>query len=184
MAQRPPIFHGRFRRRFAGESAPLTLLILFLLAGILTATLLPAYRDYTIREHSKLAKNVLMEASLHYGEWQALHPAVRLLTLESLGYETPAVYVSSDGNVGGSANINSIYRISLSYPTEPSAQSCGLVADDAQTGFILVAEPIQTQRIDIQCARLCLSSSGQKGVSGSASVEKCWGPAPKVHRRP
>ncbi|MDB5977782.1 MAG: hypothetical protein JWR07_4542 [Nevskia sp.] len=183
MAQRSSS-SGRFRRHCTGESAPLTLLVLFLLAGILTATLLPAYRDYTIHEHSKLAKNVLMDASQHYSEWQTLHPAVRLLSLESLGYETPAVYVSSDGTVGGSANINSIYRISLSYPSEPSAQSCGLVADDAQTGFILVAEPIQTQRIDIQCARLCLSSSGQKGISGGSSVEKCWGPAPKARRRP
>jgi hypothetical protein len=111
---------------------------------------------------------MLMEASQHYGDWQTLHPAQRLLSLESLGYSPPAIYVSSDGTVSSSANINSIYRISLSYPSEQSSQSCGLIADDAQTGFILVAEPIQAQRIDTQCARLCLS--------GSSSVEKCWGP--------
>ncbi len=170
------LIHSRSRRRSTGESAPLTLLVLFLFAVILTAILLPAYRDYTIHEHNKLARTVLEDASLHYKDWQPSHPAQRLLSLESLGYSPPAIYVSSDGTVSGSANINSIYRISLSYPSEQSSQSCGLIADDAQTGFILVAEPIQTQRIDTQCARLCLSSSGQMGISGNSSVEKCWGP--------
>ena len=176
MAQRA-LIHSRSRRYSAGESAPLTLLALFFFAIVLTAILLPAYRDFTIREHSKLARAVLAEASLHHKDWQISHPAQRLLSLESLGYPTPAIYVSSDGTVSGSANINSIYRVSLSYPSEPSGQSCGLIADDAQTGFIFVAEPIQTQRIDTQCARLCLSSTGQKGISGSSRVEKCWGPA-------
>lgn len=163
------------RRRCAGESAPLTLLALFLLAGVLTAILLPGYRDYTLHEHSKLARTTLNEALLHYQDWQKFHPAQRLLSLEDLGYAGTAIYVSSDGSLGGSANINSIYRISLSYPTTQSAQSCGLAADDAQVGFVLVAEPIQTQRIETRCSRLCLSSSGRKGISGNDQLEKCWG---------
>ena len=174
MAQRPPL-HSLSRNRSAGESAPITLLALFLLAGILTAILLPAYRNYTLQEHSKLARATLNEATQHYQDWQKLHPQQRLLSLESLDYPSTAIYVSSDGSIGGSANISSIYRISLSYPTTPSELDCGLIADDVQTGFILVAEPIQTQRIDTQCARLCLSSSGQRGISGGGSVEKCWG---------
>lgn len=173
MAQRRQISRPS-GRQCAGESAPLTLLALFLLAGVLTAILLPGYRDYTLHEHSKLARNTLSEALLHYQDWQKLHPAQRLLSLENLGYAGTAIYVSSDGGLGGSANINSIYRISLSYPAAPSAQSCGLAADNAQIGFVLVAEPIQTQRIETRCARLCLSSSGRKGISGSDQLEKCW----------
>ena len=174
MAQ-PHLFNRRSRYRSAGESAPLTLLALFLLAAILTAFLLPAYRDYTFREHSKLARGVLIEAGKRHKDWQDVHPAKRLLSLEDLGYPAAAVYVFSDGGVDGSAGISAIYRVSLSYPTTPSASSCGLVADDAQTGFILVAQPVQTQRIETQCANLCLSSSGQRGINGNSSVEKCWG---------
>jgi len=85
-----------------------------------------------------------------------------------------AIYVSSDGGVRPSANINSIYRISLTAPAAPYLESCGLAADDAQTGFVAVAEPIQTQRIDTACTRLCLSSSGQRGSNGSATTAECW----------
>jgi len=170
-------FHGWSRRRYsAGESAPLTLLSLFLIAGILTAILLPTYRDYTLHEHSKLARTVLAEVALHYKDWQKSHPVQRLSSLQDLGYSALAIYVSSDGTSGDSANINSIYRVSLSFPSAKSEQSCGLLPDDVQTGFVLVAEPIQTQRIDTQCSRLCLSSSGQQGISGSSSAEKCWSP--------
>ena len=178
MAQ-PHLFNRRSRRqsryRSAGESAPLTLLALFLVAAVLTAVLLPSYRDYTFHEHSKLARAVLIEAGQRHQDWQEAHPAKRLLSLEDLGYPAAAVYVSSDGTVDGSASISSIYRVSLSYPSTPTATSCGLVADDAQTGFILVAQPVQTQRIETQCANLCLSSSGQRAITGNSSVEKCWG---------
>ena len=178
MAQ-PHLFNRRSRRhsryRSAGESAPLTLLALFLVAAVLTAVLLPTYRDYTLHEHSKLARAALIEAGQRHQDWQETHPAKRLLSLEDLGYPAAAVYVSSDGTVDGSASISSIYRVSLSYPSTPTAPSCGLVADDAQTGFILVAQPVQTQRIETQCANLCLSSSGQRAITGNSSVEKCWG---------
>lgn len=167
----PPI---RSLRGIAGDATAFNLLLIFLLAVAMTALLLPAYRNYTLHEHSKLAKAVLADVVARQPNWQESHPSQRLISLEDLGYAAAAVYVASDGTVRDSASINSIYRISLSFPSVKSGESCFLLPDSAQTGFVLIAEPIQTQRIDTQCARLCLSSSGQQGISGSSTVEKCW----------
>jgi Tfp pilus assembly protein PilE len=152
----------------------LNLLALFLLAAILTAVLLPAYRNYTLREHTILAKAVLKDILTRQAAWQKSHPSQRLTSLEDLGYATPAVYVSSDGTVRESANATSIYRVSLIFPAAGAPESCGLALDDPHDGFVLVAEPIQTQRIEIRCARLCVSSSGRQGASGSAGADACW----------
>jgi Tfp pilus assembly protein PilE len=165
---------GLSGRNASGEFAPLNLLALFVIAGILTALLLPTYRSYTIHEHGKLAQAALEDVLEQRKSWVGValggHPA----SLEDLGYSSKSLYVSSDGTVRSSANINSIYRISLAFPTTPGADSCGLTTDVGSGGFVAVAEPVQTQRIDQQCARLCLSSDGQRGASGSAGVEQCW----------
>ncbi len=149
------------------------LLAIFVIAVVFTALILPMYRSYTLNEHSKLAAAVLMDVSQHRQTWQVSHPDKRLPSLESLGYGGSALYVNSDGDVRPSANINSIYRVSLSVPAEPSPQSCGLVAEEP-IGFVLVAEPIQTQRIDTACGRLCLSSTGKRATTGTMEAQ-CWG---------
>jgi len=163
------------RRRLAGEAAALNLLVIFILAVLVTAFALPAYRSYTLREHNKLARIALQEAIAAYPAWQKLHPDQRPLSLGDLGIYSNSVYVSSNGTTDSSANINSIYRISLAPPGSPATEVCGLHQDTDPSGLILVADPVQTQRIDTQCGRLCLSSSGQRGVSGTAGVEQCWG---------
>jgi len=163
------------RHQVAGEAAALNLLVIFILAVLVTAFALPAYRSYTLREHNKLARIVLQDVIGRYPAWQKQHPEQRPLALNDLGIYSNSLYVSSNGTTDSSANINSIYRISLASPDSAAAQTCGLHLDNGQTGMILVADPVQTQRIDTQCARLCLSSSGQKGVSGPAGAALCWG---------
>jgi Tfp pilus assembly protein PilE len=149
--------------------------VIFLLAVLVTAFALPAYRDYTLREHSKLASIALDGAVTRYPAWQKLHPEQRPLSLEDLGFPANGIYVTSDGTTAASANVNSVYRISMAPPDAPAEQSCGLETPDNPTDFVLYAEPVQTQRIDRQCGRLCLSSSGRKAVSGSGGVKLCWG---------
>lgn len=168
--------YRRVPRGVTGDASALNLLALFLLAAILTAVLLPAYRNYTLREHTILAKAVLKDILARQLVWQKSHPAQRLGSLEDLGYATPAVYVSSDGTVRESANATSIYRVSLVFPATAAPDSCGLVEDEPHSRFVLVAEPIQTQRIETRCARLCMSSSGRRGATGSAGAEACWAP--------
>jgi Tfp pilus assembly protein PilE len=162
------------QRQIAGEAAALNLLVIFILAVLVTAFALPAYRSYTLREHNKLARIALQDVIERYHAWQKQHPDQRPQALADLGIYSNSLYVSSNGTTDSSANINSIYRVSLAPPDSPSAQTCGL-QDTGQAGMILVADPVQTQRVDTQCARLCLSSSGQKGVSGTAGVAQCWG---------
>lgn len=171
------MYQLRSRRVVAGDSSAANLVLIFLLAVLLTALALPAYRNYTLREHNKLARIVLEDVGSRHKIWQPAHPAQRPASLESLGYPSLAVYVSSDGTVSDSASISSIYRVSLAFPAGSSAESCGFAVDDpAGNGFVIVAEPIQTQRTDAQCGRLCLSSAGQRGASGAAGPEKCWSP--------
>ncbi len=162
------------RRTNAGDSAATNLLLIFALAAIFTFFALPGYRSYTLREHSKLARIVMVDASDRFRDWQKTHALQAPVSFGDLGFLAAALYVNSDGTAQPSANINSIYRVSLAAADTAPEQRCGLQAAKDQGGFILVAEPIQTQRIETMCARLCLSSSGQKGVTGSAGVAQCW----------
>jgi Tfp pilus assembly protein PilE len=171
----PPQRNGSFLGEPKGpEATVFNLLLIILLAGILTAMCLPAFRGFALRVHNKLARQVLEQAFQRQREWRKLPTWQGFYSLEALDYPAPAVYVSSDGRVRGSANAGSIYRVSVAFPAEPTPESCGLVADDPRSGFVLVAEPIQTQRIDALCGRLCLSSSGQRAVSGDAGAARCW----------
>jgi Tfp pilus assembly protein PilE len=156
------------------ESALVNLLLIIVLAGILTAMCLPAFRGFALHIHNRLARQVLEEAFQRQRAWRKLPTWQGFYSLEALDYPAPAVYVSSDGSVRGSANAGSIYRISVAFPAAPAPESCGLVAEDPRSGFVLVAEPIQTQRIDALCGRLCLSSSGQHGASGASGAAGCW----------
>lgn len=170
MAQIPP------RRIHAGESAATNLLLIFVLAVIFTVFAMPTYRSYNLREHSKLARIVLVDASARFKDWQETHPGQRPRSFEDLGFPSSAIYVLSDGTARPSANISSIYRVSVVPADAPPGESCGLPAGDSAAGFILMADPVQTQRIETQCGRLCLASSGQKGIGGSAaSPAQCWG---------
>jgi len=151
-----------------------TLILTLIVACLLTVVLLPRYRDYTLKEHRKLAKFVLEEAMERSRDWQKTHPGRRMTSLEDLGYGAAAVYVSADGTVRYSANLSTVYRVGMFFPITRGAENCGLIADRARGGFVLVAEPIQTQRIDTQCDRLCLGSSGTRQTSGTQSANKCW----------
>jgi Tfp pilus assembly protein PilE len=153
----------------------LNLLVIFVLAVVMTALLLPGYRSYTLSEHGKLAMAALQDILRYQHSWRPSESTQVPASLEGLGYSAPAIYVSSDGTVRTSATINSIYRISLSVPVVPSPENCGLVPDDGQAGFVLVAQPVQTQRIETDCGRLCLSSSGKRGTTGKAPLSECWG---------
>jgi Tfp pilus assembly protein PilE len=161
-----------YPRSTAGDSAVFNLLFVFLLAGVLTAFLLPAYRSYTLKEHARLAKGALEQLLAQGQVWQRQHPS-QAWTFEDLGYTGQALYVSSDGTLLDSANINSIYRISITTVTATAPETCGL-AVDPPAGLVMAAEPIQTQRIETLCSRMCLSSSGSKGATGEAGADACW----------
>jgi len=163
------------RAAIAGDAAAFNLAVIFVVAVLVTAFALPAYRDYTLREHSKLASIALDNAAVRYSVWQRQHPEQRPLSLEDLGFSGNGIYVSSDGTSGPSANINSVYRISMASADAAAEQICGLETAANPAGFVLYAEPVQTQRIDRQCGRLCLSSAGRKAVSGTSGIRPCWG---------
>lgn len=162
------------RRQNAGDAAAFNLAVVFILAVLVTAFALPAYRSYTLREHSKLASIALEDVMSHYPAWLKSHPGQRPAGLEDLGFLSNSLYVSSDGTTAGNADINSVYRVSIVPPEAPWDRSCGLPREADPAGFVLLAEPVQTQRIDKQCARLCRGSSGHRAVSGSAVVKDCW----------
>jgi Tfp pilus assembly protein PilE len=157
-----------------GDSGAFDLLIVFLAAILLTILALPMFRSYTLREHNKMAEAALEDAQARARNWRAMHPGQRLGSLEDLGYPAIALYVTSDGTVRGAANLASVYRISLAYPSAAAEENCGLGGGDPPD-YVLIAEPIQTQRIDGRCGRLCIAATGRRGNSGPASVQECWG---------
>lgn len=156
-----------------GDAGVFDLLIIFLSAVLLTILALPMFRSYALREHNKMAEAVLEDAHTRARNWEAMHPGRRLGSLEDLGYPAIALYVTSDGTVRGAANVASVYRISLSYPSVAAEENCGL-GGGTPPDYVLVAEPIQTQRIDSRCGRLCIAATGRFGSAGTASVQECW----------
>jgi type IV pilus assembly protein PilE len=42
------------------------------------------------------------------------------------------------------------------------------------TTYTLTANPVAPQTADTDCARLTLTHLGQKGISGTSTVAKCW----------
>jgi Tfp pilus assembly protein PilE len=164
------IQHGAARK----PDRSVSLVLAIVLACVLTTILLPRYRDYTLREHRKLAQLMMVDAMQRSRAWEKNHSGKRLLSMDNLGYVAAAMYVSADGTAGGRINLSSVYRMNLTFPTERSQESCGQVVDPSDGGFVLVAEPIQTQRVDTQCATLCLTSSGARLSSGTEGSDQCW----------
>jgi Tfp pilus assembly protein PilE len=156
------------------DNSAFGLLFALAIAGGLTIAGIPAFREYTLSTHRRLAADLLDDA---FGQWQAhvrSDPRSRLLSLESLGFPGPVAYLSADGTVHDAANGSSIYRVGLSLPDTAYAERCGLASNIPGSDFVLVAQPVNAQAADSRCASFCLSSSGERRTTGPAGATECW----------
>jgi type IV pilus assembly protein PilE len=150
---------GRRQRQWPSRQQGMTLIelmIVVVIIGILTAIAYPNYTAYVKRGNRAEARSILLENA------QILE---RNFTMANR-YDTK----NSDGSGGAPAIIaqspkpvsTAKYTIAAAYGAAP-----------AQT-FTLTATPTGSMSGD-GCGNLTFDSTGQKGKSGSLSIDDCWG---------
>lgn len=122
------------------------LLIVVAIVGILAAIAIPSYNSYIIRANRSEGTTALLNLANRMEQYFVRENTYATATLE---------------RVGVSANTeNNLYTLSL--------ENLGV------TTYTLRATPQGSQAQDTQCEAFTYDQLGNKGVSGSGSVEDCW----------
>ena len=138
-------------KRTSGFSL-IELLIVVAILGIIAAIAVPSYLSYMTDTRRTDATSTLIEVA---GEQFRYYSENNTYTdsMSDLGYGTADTALSKEG----------LYTISL---VSASANS-----------FVITATPVAgaAQASDTECTTFTLSSSNQKGSTGSISAQECWG---------
>lgn len=127
------------------------LLIVLAVIGILSAIAIPAYSGYVLRGKRAEARATLDMAAQQMERYFSSNNTYAAASLPARGIAT----TSSNGN----------YNISL------GAVPAGTTAD---TGFTLLATPVIAGS-DPVCGVFGLDSTGLRTISGTGTVQTCWG---------
>ena len=143
------------RKAYLGVTL-IELLMVIAILGILTAIAIPSYRSYTIRANRSDAKAALLGTA---GALERCFTRYNDYTLKADGGSCEVVLpVTTE---------NSTYSIEA----DPDAKTPGIQA----TSFAIRAVPQGKQADDTGCAKLGLTSGNVKSMTGTKTVEECWG---------
>ena len=140
------------RKSVAGITL-LELMIVMVIVGILAGIGYPAYVDYSNRARRSDGKTLLLDAAARMERYYYDNNQYST-TLTEIGYGAGTV-TSAEGN----------------YVLSAAAGSTGSI----NTSFALTATINPAQTFDDDCGNLTLDSRGTEGVTGSESVNDCWG---------
>lgn len=143
----------RPRHRTAGFTL-LELMIVVAVVAILSAVAYPAYTQYIVKTHRASAASCLTQYATYMERY----------------YTTNMRYdKDSDGNDNVLPDLNCEAQTADNYSYQFQDGSL------AATTFVLQAVPQNAQETrDKECATLSLDQTGQRGVSGTSTVEQCW----------
>jgi type IV pilus assembly protein PilE len=127
------------------------LLVVVLMAGILAALAMPAYRHQVLRVNRSEAMTLLLQVQgaeeSHY-----LRHDTYTATIE----EAPPL------GLGMSAtSATNKYRVAIA------------LASDGQS-YIATASPMGIQSQDLECQAFSIDARGRRAVTGSAEAQRCW----------
>lgn len=138
------------RRKTQGFSL-IELLIVIAIIGIIAAIALPSYTSYMTKTRRVDATSFLIEAAgeqfRFFSEYNRFGT-----TMAELGYGNGATEISDEGH----------YVVSI--------------VSDTPTSYVLTATPVAggQQDGDAECTSFTLSSSDQKGATGTLPAADCW----------
>lgn len=127
------------------------LMIVVVVIAVLVAVAIPGYQDYLERGRRSEAVTALLSLAQAQERFMVVH-----------GYYSPSLSGSmADGDgLGWSDDASGSYQLSLSRSSE--------------VAYTLSAQPQGSQTADTLCASFTLTHIGQKGITGTGSVEECW----------
>jgi len=132
------------------------LLMVVAIVGILAAIAVPGYRSYMLRANRSDAKAELLAAA---GALERCFTRYNDYTLKADGGSCELVLPITTEH--GTYSVES----------DPSADPAGITA----TSFALRAVPQGGQTKDTGCGTLGLTSGNVKSMTGTKTVEDCWG---------
>jgi len=132
-------------------------LVVVAIIGIIAAISVPSYSRSVLKSKRQMGKGELLEV-LSRQEQYFVNNKAYAIDLTDLGYSANPYFIDDQGD--DVAMANSIYQVSL---VGPSA-----------TAFSIQVTPQNGQVSDTECGNLTLSSTGQKSISGTGTVDSCW----------
>lgn len=124
------------------------LMIVIVVIGILAAIAVPSYRNYIVRANRSDAKASLLSAA---GVLERCYTRFNTYAFSATGCTASF----------GTNSANNHYTITAPTRTD--------------TEFSLLATAIGSQANDSACANFTLTNTNTRGVSGSGTVQECWG---------
>lgn len=145
----------RLRSRSAGVTM-LELLVVLAIIAIIASFAFPSYMNYVAETKRTAATATLLQIADRQ-QYFFMDNKSFASDLTDLGYSSDPVVISDDNAESDSADMNSIYSISLS--------------DVTNTTFTLTAAPLHGQlERDADCGSLTLDQAGVRGSAGN----DCW----------
>lgn len=144
----------RAMRRPGGRGFTLVeLMITVAIIAIIMAIAYPTYTRQVMKAHRGTGKSKLLEIMQAQERYFTTNDSYTA-DLTDLGYGAASAVPSE----GGWYNV--------------AAAACG--GSTINQCVVLTATPQNSQSDDTTCGNLTLTSRGQKGISGTGSVEECW----------
>jgi len=137
--------------RKTGGFSLIEVLIVVAIIGIIAAVAIPSYTSYMEKARRADAASFLTEVASEQFRFFSEYNRYGT-TMAELGYGNDAVENSKEG----------FYTVSIT--------------SNSDTNYLLTAAPVAggPQANDTECGSFTLSSSNQKGVTGTASAAECW----------
>lgn len=133
------------------------ILVVLAIAAFLMTLALPAFQEQMQRSRRLLATTELWELLLRQEQFFTSRRRYAL-DLAELGLPAGSgYYLDRDGRVQAEPGI---YRIEVQEPASGQLR--------------LTATAVGSQATDVRCARLWLTSAGERGVAGGGDSRRCW----------